>query len=98
MTPCPKPERPVRGTAACRAHMARVAQLPCVVCKRPQVQVHHCIHDRYASRRASDMEVIPLCQRCHDDLHRDKAAWRQRHGADHEYLDWVTDQIYGEKR
>lgn len=103
MTPCPKPEKPIRGTAGAKKHMERVAQLPCVICKRWPVIVHHCICDRYANRRASDFETIPLCPRHHDEtspegIHKSKDAWAAKHGADHEYLDWVTAEIYGEKR
>lgn len=29
-------------------------------------------------------------------IHRDKAAWLDRHGADHEYLARVADMIAGE--
>ena len=85
----PKPARD-------RAHMARVAQLPCVICHRRPVQVHHCIHDRYSQRRASDRETIPLCPECHADLHANKTAWRDRNGADHEYLAVVADMLAGE--
>jgi hypothetical protein len=95
MTPCPKPEKPIRGTVAARRHMARVAELCCVICRWPQVQVHHVIHDRFANRRASDFETIPLCVRHHTELHADKTAWREQHGPDYAFLDHVTNAIYG---
>jgi hypothetical protein len=40
-------------------HMARVAQLPCLVCGARPVEVHHMPDPR------SDMRVIPLCPRHH---------------------------------
>ena len=83
-----------------KIHMARVARLPCVICHRRPVHVHHCIHGRYSQRRASDFEVIPLCPECHLfgplSIHQDKAAWRDRNGADHEYLPVVADMLAGE--
>lgn len=79
-----------------RAHMAKVAKLPCVICGRRPVQVHHVICGRYSQRRASDRETIPLCPECHADLHANKTAWRDRNGADHEYLAVVADMLAGE--
>lgn len=80
-----------------KAHMARVAQLCCVICHRRPVHVHHCIHGRYSQRKASDFEVIPLCPDCHQfgphAIHRDKAGWRDRYGADFEFLAVVSDML-----
>lgn len=45
--------------AAGLAHMARVAQLPCLVCGAWPVEVHHMPYPR------SDLRVIPLCPRHH---------------------------------
>lgn len=69
--------------------MAKVAQLPCVICASWPVEVHHVAHDRYSTRKASDFDTIPLCKRCHRKLHADKAAWREAHGPDHGYLEAV---------
>lgn len=82
-------------------HLARVKQLPCVICHAPPPSdAHHCIHDRYSSRKASDFETIPLCKACHQDgphaIHRGKASWRERNGADWEYLPVVADMLAGE--
>ena len=94
----PKPQKPIRGTAECRSRMDMVAQLPCVICGSRPVVVHHCIHDRFSQSRASDLETIPLCPRHHDassteGLHHAPATWRNMHGADHEYLPLVANQI-----
>lgn len=89
-----KTARPSKSAG--RAHMARVAQLPCVACGAMGVQVHHVIHDRFSQRRASDFDTIPLCKRHHDELHADKTAWRAKYGADHEYLPGVADALAGE--
>lgn len=83
-----------------KAHMARVAQLPCVICGRRPVHVHHCCHGRYGQRKVTDFEVIPLCPDCHQSgpnaIHRDKAAWRDRNGSDFEFLPVVADMLAGE--
>ena len=85
----PKPEKPIRGTAACREHMGLIAQLPCICCGVSPVQVHHCIHGRYAQRRSGDFETIPLCPRHHDMLHQQPDAWRRAYGLDVDFLPQV---------
>lgn len=73
--------------------MAKVAQLPCVICAKWPVQVHHCIHDRFSQRRSPDTETIPLCFECHNRLHDNKREWREAHGPDYSYLDLVQTLI-----
>ncbi len=94
----PKPER---GTAAAKAHLARVKALPCVICHKPgPSDAHHVFHGRYGSRKASDFEPIPLCKTHHQDgpdaIHNDKAEWAERYGFDHEYLPVVADMLAGQ--
>lgn len=83
-----------------KAHMARVAQLPCVICGRRPVQVHHVFHGRYGQRKATDFETIPLCPEHHQvgpyAIHNDKAGWLDRWGADHSYLAVVADALAGD--
>lgn len=40
-TPNFKPPKAERGTKSAKAHMARVAKLPCVICGCRPVEVHH---------------------------------------------------------
>lgn len=75
------------------AHMARIAQLPCVVCGAHHVEVHHCIHDRYSAAKASDFDTIPLCRECHASLHAGKETWRGLHGPDHGFLPMVAEML-----
>ena len=75
-------------------HMRRVKALPCVICgSTPPSDAHHCIHDRYGSRKASDFDVIPLCKAHHQDgpeaIHNGKQTWRDKHGPDHAFLPLV---------
>jgi len=91
----PKPER---GTAKARAHMARVKQLPCVICGKPgPSDVHHVICDRYGTNKASDFDTIPLCKAHHQDgpeaIHNGKASWVAKHGPDHGFLPLVAEML-----
>jgi DNA recombination protein Rad52 len=54
-----------------KAHLRRVAELPCLVCNRQPSHAHHL---RFAQRRGlsqkvSDEFVVPLCALHHGDLH-----------------------------
>jgi hypothetical protein len=89
----PKPAKPVRGTKEAKDWMGKVARLGCVVCNRQPVIVHHCIHGRFSQRKASDLDTIPLCPRCHDELHARPAMWRALNGPDHGFLPYVKQQI-----
>jgi hypothetical protein len=60
--------------------MAKVAQLPCLVCGAWLVEVHH------EGKPRSDMNVLPLCQRHHrrefgaDAYHYSPRAFYALHG------------------
>ncbi len=89
-----KQPKPVRGTAEAKRHLARVKQLPCVICAAPPPSdAHHVFHGRYGSGKASDFDTIPLCKRHHqrgpEAIHNDKPGWAERHGFDYDYLPQV---------
>ncbi len=91
----PKPSK-----AEGRAHMARVAALPCVICGYWPVSVHHVISGRFSQRKAPDTQTIPLCWNHHqgpEGIHTDKAAWEALHGPDIDYLAIVADALAGEQ-
>lgn len=74
--------------------MARVKQLPCIICGAPPPSdAHHCICDRYGTKKVSDFETIPLCKQHHQDgpeaIHNGKKSWVEKHGPDHSYLEQV---------
>ena len=55
---------------AAKRHMHRVAQIPCVICKRmgmgdTPAQVHHLKYGQGAGDRASDFLTIALCPEHH---------------------------------
>lgn len=85
--------------AAGKAHMARVAQLACVICGARPIEVHHCISGRYGQRKASDMDTISLCFNHHrgpEGIHTNKAAWEELNGPDTDFLPVVADMLCGE--
>lgn len=94
-----KSAKPVRGKRG-SDHMARVASLPCIICGAFGVQVHHVICGRYGQHKASDLDTIPLCKACHDELHAGKETWAAKHGPDYDYLPKVRqmldDRLLGE--
>ena len=68
------------------AHMARVSELPCLVCGSRPVEVHHFPDPR------SDMRVGPLCPAHHrrefgpGAYHYSRRAFNDRHGSDDELM------------
>ena len=58
-------------TKAERAHMARIAQMPCLVCGAWPVEVHHVVGYADRAGRASKRHdrLTPLCQRHHSVQH-----------------------------
>lgn len=48
-----------------RAHLDRVASLPCCLCGEFPVHVHHIREEHGMSQRASNWLTVPLCPSCH---------------------------------
>jgi hypothetical protein len=88
--------KPVNGTAACKRHMAAVAALPCLVCGRYGVEVHH------LGKPRNDMRVAPLCPRHHrrefgpGAYHYSPKAFHAEHGDERMLLAKVADMLAGE--
>lgn len=68
-----------------KAHMARIAQMPCALCQELGVeqstptQVHHIRTGQGMAQRASDHLTIPLCYDCHQGdlgIHGDRTLLR----------------------
>ena len=74
-------------------HMGRVAQLPCLVCGKWPVEVHHLTKPR------NDMEVIPLCPRHHrrefgpGSYHYSPQAFIAAHGSVEKLLARVREML-----
>ena len=76
-----------------KAHMARVAEMPCLVCGSWPVEVHHLPDPR------SDTRVIPLCQQHHrreygpGAYHYSRRTFNAAHGSDADLLSRVAAMI-----
>lgn len=77
-------------TKAEKAHMSRVAELGCILCRRyghhdTPAELHHPRTGTGAGRRAAHTDVIPLCPHHHrssnEALHAmGRKAWERHHG------------------
>ena len=67
-----------------RAHLDRVASLPCAVCGRHGVHVHHIRTGIGMGRRATHFQTIPLCPEHHQGntgIHgMGRKAFERHHG------------------
>ena len=104
-----RPAPPIKSSAsgADPVHLARIHELPCVICHEwgmPQLsptQAHHSIHGRYGNRKTPDCMAIPLCEGHHQGnfdtskiaLHREPSRWRREYGPDHEWVSWVEARL-----
>ena len=87
-------------TKAEQQWLNRVAELGCIICKRP-AEIHH-IGNGTMSKRASNFEVIPLCCEHHRTggrgvaVHRGRRSWEAKHGTERELLQKVQAQLHDE--
>lgn len=87
-------------TKAAKAHMGKVAELGCWVCRKvgygpTPAQVHHLRAGQGMAQRGSDWLTIPLCERHHsnhspDGVHGGRRVW-MLHGLDE--IDALADTI-----
>ncbi|WP_366517812.1 hypothetical protein [Tardiphaga sp.] len=74
VTPMTKPVRRRN-----KAHLAIVAEQPCLICKRSPCDAHHLkfAQPNTLGRKVSDEFTVPLCRHHHHDLHRggNEMAW-----------------------
>ncbi len=77
-----------------KAHMARVAELGCLICGRP-AELHHPRQGAGMSRRANSYDVIPLCPDHHRNggygvaIHAGRRGWQEKHGTETRLLEKV---------
>lgn len=71
-------------------YRARVAGLPCSVCGKRPVEVHHKRRDRAFGKRADDTETFPLCREHHQGNEGIEKmaldAWEARFGAEDHHI------------
>jgi hypothetical protein len=66
-------------TALGKRHLARVHEIPCVICGAHQVEAHHIREGQGMSQRAHDLLTAALCPDCHRGplgVHGDKSLLR----------------------
>lgn len=77
-----------------REHMAKVAEMPCIVCGNFPVQVHHALTG--GGGRKNHMKVLPLCYLHHqgaEGIHTiGRKPWQNLHGTETELLESLHDK------
>lgn len=87
-----------KPTAAERAHLAKVAQLPCCVCGYWPVEVHH-LTGAGMALRASHYDTIPLCAQHHRTggygvaIHAGQKTWEAKFGLQRDLLERVRQEL-----
>ncbi len=90
-------------TKAVQAYYDKVAELGCVICKRP-ANIHHMlrVHGipvRGTGLKAADNHIIPLCHEHHQGgnagtaIHAGIDSWEKVHGTEQHYLELVWDAL-----
>lgn len=80
-----------RANKAERVHMGRVAELGCLICRRP-AECHHILHGAGMGQRAGNYEVIPLCPDHHRNgghgvaIHAGILTWEDKYGTEADHL------------
>ena len=86
-------------TAASRAYIGRIKELPCGVCQQPgPSDAHHVRTGQGMSQRAGDYCTIPLCKPCHqgkNGLHGDRAMWKIHKVSEMDVLDQTIAEMCG---
>ncbi len=86
-------------TKAEKEHMARVADLGCIICGNNLVELHHITTLRAFGARSKHTEVLPLCFEHHRGgqrgvaLHEGVKTWEDLHGTQEELLVKVNQQL-----
>jgi PHP family Zn ribbon phosphoesterase len=91
------------ATAAEKRHMSKVAALCCVVCRNlgygeSPAELHH-VRNGKGLKRASHMEVIPLCHTHHRTgghgiaYHAGRVVWEENFGTEIELLEQVLSEV-----
>ena len=81
-----------------KLHLSRVADLGCLICNRP-AEIHHIRSQIGMGRRASNFEVLPLCETHHRTgghgiaFHAGRKTWEQKYGYERDLLDKVKNML-----
>ncbi len=91
---------PRAKTKAEKDHMARVAELGCIICQQP-AELHHIREMQGMGSKASNLDVIGLCHRHHRTggygiaFHAGRKAFEANFGTQRELLRKTKDKLEG---
>ncbi len=81
-----------------KAHLNRLASLPCAICGCEPVQIHHILEGRIKGRKSGHWTAIPLCVPCHvgqHGIHGDQAMLKIHKSTELELLGDTLEKLYG---
>jgi len=84
-------------TAAEKRHLARVAELGCIICGSP-AQVHHIREGQGMGQRAPHFLTIPLCPEHHVggvSIHCSKRRFEAIYGCELDLLNQTLERLFG---
>jgi hypothetical protein len=70
-------------------YLSWVSSLQCCGCGAPADEAHHLISAGLGGgmgTKASDLLTMPVCRRCHDELHRDTKAWEATNNSQYMHI------------
>lgn len=85
-------------SAAAKRHLARVHEVPCVLCGASPVEAHHAREGLGMSQRANDWLTIAACADCHRGplgIHGDKSLLRIQKVSEMDLLARTLEALYG---
>ncbi len=85
-------------SAAGKRHLARVHEIPCVICGDMPVEAHHAREGQGMSQKGHDFLTAALCAECHRGplgIHGDKSLMRIQKLDELDLVAMTLDRIYG---
>lgn len=85
-------------SAAAKRHLARVHDIPCVLCGAMPVEAHHIRDSQGMGQRANDWMVAALCASCHRSeigVHGDKTMLRIHKVSEQDLVARTLERLYG---
>lgn len=85
-------------SAASKRHLARVHEIPCVICGSVPVEAHHAREGQGMGTRGNDWLCVALCPECHrghNGLHGNKSLMRIKKLDELDLVAMTLEAIYG---
>jgi len=85
-------------TAAAKRHLARVHEIPCVLCGAEPVEAHHIRDGQGMSQRANDWMAAALCDGCHrgpNGIHGNRSMLRIHKVTEQDLVARTLEALYG---